>query len=251
MNKSMKFFDLIVIISIVILHEFAIVEDSFESELGYLLLSSSSMTSRLMQIFILITILGLALSILIMVTSFVHISIIALSIVRTFLSLKQSPPNQVLISLVLFLTFFIMSPMLQASDDKGLEPMIQESIKEEEAFLFIAQPFKKIMISNDHTKDLDLFISIFKIGAPKTIENLPLRVIISAFIISELKRSFKIDFSIFLPFLIIDIVVAPILIVMGIMMSSAMVASLFKIISFVLADGCYLPTGSLVQSFVT
>lgn len=250
MNKSMKFFNLITVISIVMLPEFAFAEETFASELEHLL-SSSSMTSRLMQIFMLITILGLAPSILIMVTSFVRISIV-LSIVRTALGLQQSPPNQVLISLALFLTFFIMSPTLQESYDKGLKPMLEESMTEEEAFPLIAQPFKKFMVSNTRTKDLDLFISIAKVDAPKEIENLPLRVIIPAFMISELKRGFEIGFLIFLPFLIIDIVVASVLMAMGMMMMPpVMVALPFKIIFFVLVDGWYLLAGSLVQSFVT
>lgn len=250
MNKTMKFFNLIAITCIIILPEFAFAKESFSTELEHLL-SSSSMTSRLMQIFMLITILGLAPSILIMVTSFVRISIV-LSIVRTALGLQQSPPNQVLISLALFLTFFIMSPTLQESYDKGLKPMLEESMTEEEAFPLIAQPFKKFMVSNTRTKDLDLFISIAKVDAPKEIENLPLRVIIPAFMISELKRGFEIGFLIFLPFLIIDIVVASVLMAMGMMMMPpVMVALPFKIIFFVLIDGWYLLAGSLVQSFVT
>lgn len=250
MNKTMKFLNLIAIISIIILPEFAFAGESFATELEHLL-SSSSMTSRLMQIFMLITILGLAPSILIMVTSFVRISIV-LSIVRTALGLQQSPPNQVLISLALFLTFFIMSPTLQESYDKGLRPMLEESMTEEEAFPLIAQPFKKFMAANTRTKDLDLFISIAKVDAPKEIENLPLRVVIPAFMISELKRGFEIGFLIFLPFLIIDIVVASVLMAMGMMMMPpVMVALPFKIIFFVLIDGWYLLAGSLVQSFVT
>jgi flagellar biosynthetic protein FliP len=249
MNKTMKFFNLIAITSIIILPEFAFAKESFATELEHLL-SSSSMTSRLMQIFMLITILGLAPSILIMVTSFVRISIV-LAIVRTALGFQQSPPNQVLISLALFLTFFIMSPTLQESYDKGLKHMLEESMTEEEAFPLIAQPFKKFMVSNTRTKDLDLFISIAKVDAPKEIENLPLRVIIPAFMISELKRGFEIGFLIFLPFLIIDIVVASVLMAMGMMMPPVMVALPFKIIFFVLIDGWYLLAGSLVQSFVT
>ncbi len=250
MNKSMKFFNLIAIVSIIALPELAFAGESFANEIEHLL-GSSSMTSRLMQIFMLITILGLAPSILIMVTSFVRISIV-LSIVRTALGLQQSPPNQVLISLALFLTFFIMSPTLQESYDKGLKPMLEESMTEEEAFPLIAQPFKKFMVSNTRTKDLDLFISIAKVDAPKEIENLPLRVIIPAFMISELKRGFEIGFLIFLPFLIIDIVVASVLMAMGMMMMPpVMVALPFKIIFFVLVDGWYLLAGSLVQSFVT
>ncbi len=250
MRNQLNSFSLIASLSILLLPELAFAEESFATELEHLL-SSSSMTSRLMQIFMLVTILGLAPSILIMVTSFVRISIV-LSLVRTALGLQQSPPNQVLISLALFLTFFIMSPTLQESYDNGLKPMLEESMTEEEAFPLIAQPFKKFMVLNTRTKDLDLFISIAKIDTPKEIENLPLRVIIPAFMISELKRGFEIGFLIFLPFLIIDIVVASVLMAMGMMMMPpVMVALPFKIIFFVLVDGWYLLAGSLVQSFVT
>lgn len=224
--------------------------DSFVSELEHLL-GSSSMTSRLMQIFMVITVLGLAPSILIMVTSFVRISIV-LSIVRTALGLQQSPPNQVLISLALFLTFFIMSPTLTESYENGIKPMLEETITEAEAFPLISDPFKKFMVSNTRSKDLDLFISIAKVEVPKELYELPLRVVIPSFMISELKRGFEIGFLLFLPFLIIDVVVASILMAMGMMMMPpVMVALPFKIIFFVLVDGWYLIAGSLVRSFVT
>lgn len=122
---------------------------------------------------------------------------------------------------------------------------------EEEAFPFTSQSFKKFMASNACTKDLDLFISISKAGAAKEMENLPLRVIIPTFVISELRRGFEIDFLIFLPFLIIDIIVASVLMVMVVMTPSVMAVLLFKIIFFVLVDGRYLLTRSLAQSFVT
>ena len=246
----MKLINLIVITSILVLPELALANDTFATELEHLL-SSSSMTSRLIQIFMLITVLGLAPSILVMVTSFVRISIV-LSLVRTALGLQQSPPNQVLISLALFLTFFIMSPTLEASYNNGLKPMLEESMTEEEAFPLIIQPFKNFMVANTRTKDLDLFTSIAKIDPPKQLENLPLRVVIPSFMISELKRGFEIGFLIFLPFLIIDIVVASVLMAMGMMMMPpVMVALPFKIIFFVLVDGWYLLSGSLVRSFVT
>jgi flagellar biosynthetic protein FliP len=223
--------------------------DSFASELEHLL-NSSSMTNRLIQLFLLITVLGLAPSILVMTTSFIRISIV-LSIVRTALGLQQTPPNQVIISLSLFLTFFIMSPTLEQSYQQGLKPLLEESLPEEEAFALITQPFKKFMVANTRGQDLDLFTSIAKIEAPKLDEDLPLRVILPSFMISELKRGFEIGFLIFLPFLIIDIVVASVLMAMGMMMMPpVMVALPFKIIFFVLIDGWYLLSGSLIQSFV-
>jgi flagellar biosynthesis protein FliP len=237
-----------VLVLALLLPEIAVASDSFAAEIEHLL-SSSSMTSRLIQLFVLITIFGLAPSILIMVTSFVRISIV-LSIVRTALGLQQTPPNQVLISLALFLTFFIMSPTLEVAYQQGVKPMLEESMTEDEALPLIVQPFKKFMVSNTRQKDLDLFISIAKVDVPKEIENLPLRVIIPSFMISELKRGFEIGFLIFLPFLIIDIVVASVLMAMGMMMMPpVMVALPFKIIFFVLVDGWYLLSGSLVQSF--
>jgi flagellar biosynthetic protein FliP len=250
MKKTITIISFILSTTLLVMPEVAIAADSFATELEHLL-SSSSMTSRLMQIFMLITVLGLAPSILIMVTSFVRISIV-LSIVRTALGLQQSPPNQVLISLALFLTFFIMSPTLEKSYEQGLKPMLEETLTEEEAFPLIVQPFKKFMVSNTRIKDLDLFRSIAKVDSPEELENLPLRVIIPSFMISELKRGFEIGFLIFLPFLIIDIVVASVLMAMGMMMMPpVMVALPFKIIFFVLVDGWYLLSGSLVQSFVT
>lgn len=222
--------------------------DSLSNEIEHLL-ASSSMSSRLMQIFLLVTVLSLAPSILIMTTSFVRISIV-LSILRTALGLQQTPPNQVIVSLAMFLTFFIMSPTLEQAYEQGIKPMLEESIPEEEALPKMVQPFKKFMSENTRPKDIDLFSSIAKIDIPEKVENLPLRVIIPAFMISELKRGFEIGFLIFLPFLIIDIVVASILMAMGMMMMPpVMVALPFKIIFFVLIDGWYLLSGSLVQSF--
>ena len=241
---------LFLVLGIISIPNTSFAADSFATELEHIL-SSSSMTSRLMQIFLLVTILGLAPSILIMVTSFVRITIV-LSIVRTALGLQQTPPNQVLISLALFLTCFIMSPTLEEAYYNGLKPMLEETITEEEAFPLIAHPFKKFMLANTGSKDLDLFTSIAKVDMPKDLIELPLRIIIPAFMISELKRGFEIGFLIFLPFLIIDIVVASILMAMGMMMMPpVMVALPFKIIFFVLIDGWYLLSGSLVQSFAT
>ena len=228
----------------------ALAEGSTVSDLEQLL-HSGSMTGRLIQIFLLVSIVSLAPSILVMFTSFVRISIV-LSIVRTALGLQQTPPNQVMISLALFLTFFVMSPALEEAYDKGLKPMLEERITEEEAMPQIIRPFKKFMIANTREKDLNLFISIAKVDVPKVLEQLPLKVVVPSFMISELRRGFEIGFLIFLPFLIIDIVVASILMAMGMMMMPpVMVALPFKIIFFVLIDGWYILAGSLIQSFAT
>lgn len=239
----------LIFLAIIFCPELSLASD-FASEMEQLL-SSSSMSSRLMQLFLVFTVLGLAPSILIMVTSFVRISIV-LSITRTALGLQQSPPNQVLISLALFLTFFIMTPTLTESYEKGVRPMLEETISEAEAFPLIVDPFKKFMVANTRAKDLDLFTAIAKVEIPKKLEELPLHVIIPSFMISELKRGFEIGFLIFLPFLIIDIVVASVLMAMGMMMMPpVMVALPFKVIFFVLIDGWYLLAGSLVRSFIT
>lgn len=212
--------------------------------------SKGSLTGRVMQIFLLIGVLGLAPAILIMVTPFIRITIV-LSMLRSALGLQQSPPNQVMVSLALFLTFFVISPTLEESYNKGLKPMIDETISEEEAFPKIIQPFKNFMTNNTRPKDLDLFIAIAKEDSKKKIETLPLKIVIPAFIISELRRGFEIGFLIFLPFLIIDIVVSSILMAMGMMMMPPVMVSLpFKIIFFVVVDGWYLISGSLVRSFV-
>ena len=226
------------------------VESKFSTDFQSFL-DNSSTTAKLMQIFLLISVMSLAPAILIMVTSFVRISIV-LSIVRTALGLQQTPPNQVLVSLALFLTFFIMSPSLEDAYDKGLKPMLEEKITEEEAIPLIVQPFKKFMVANTRQKDLDLFSAIAKIGITKDTLELPLKVVVPSFMISELKRGFEIGFLIFLPFLIIDIVVSSVLMAMGMMMMPpVMIALPFKIIFFVLIDGWYLLVGSFIQSFAT
>lgn len=216
------------------------------------MIDNSSITGRVIQFILLITTLSLAPSILIMVTSFVRISIV-LSMVRNAIGLQQSPPNQVLVSLALFLTFFIMTPTFEVAYEQGIKPMIEEKINEEEAFPLIVNPFKKFMFVNARSKDIELFSAIAKIPtSDQTMEYIPLQVIIPAFMISELRKAFEIGFLIFLPFLIIDIVVSSILMAMGMLMMPPVMVSLpFKIIFFVLIDGWYLLAGSLVKSFIS
>lgn len=211
--------------------------------------SRGSMTGRIMQIFLLISVLGVAPSILIMATPFVRLAIV-FSMLRSALGLQQSPPNQVIVSLALFLTFFIMSPTLEQAYNEGLKPMIDETITEEKAIPKIVDPFRKFMVHNTRTKDLDLFTAIAKVDPKEKLENLPLKVVVPAFIISELRRGFEIGFLIFLPFLIIDIVVSSILMAMGMMMMPPVMVSLpFKVVFFVVIDGWYLLAGSLIRSF--
>lgn len=207
-------------------------------------------TARIVQLVALITILTLAPSILVMVTSFVRI-VIVMSLLRTALGTQGTPPNTVVISLALFMTFFIMQPTLQTAYDQGIAPLIAEEISEEQAFERSVAPMHAFMMRHVREKDLDLFMGMAKIENVETPEATPLRALIPAFMISELKRAFEIGFLLFVPFLIIDMVVASVLMSMGMMMLPPIMISLpFKLIFFVLVDGWYLVAGSLVRSFV-
>jgi len=209
----------------------------------------ASVTARLIQLIALITIIPLAPSILLMVTSFTRI-IIVLSLLRTALGLQQSPPNQVLISLALFLTLFIMAPVFEKAYQDGIAPLIDEKISEKEAWEKTSAPFHAFMMKNVREKDLRLFMDMspkLKIDKP---ENTPFQVLIPAFMISELKRAFEIGFLIYIPFLVIDMLVASTLMAIGMMMLPPVLISLpFKLIFFVLIDGWYSLSGSLVRSF--
>ena len=207
-------------------------------------------TGRLVQIIALITILSLAPSLLVMVTSFVRI-LIVLSFLRTAMGTQQTPPNQVLIALALFLTFFIMMPTFEQAYDTGIKPMIEEEIDEFEAFARVSVPFRNFMLRHVRERDLTLFVEISGITTENVQrENLSLRILIPAFMISEIRRAFEIGFLIFVPFLIIDMVVASVLMAMGMMMLPPIIIALpFKIIFFVLVDGWYMVVGSLVRSF--
>jgi flagellar biosynthetic protein FliP len=205
-------------------------------------------TSKIIQVIGVITILSLAPSILIMVTSFTRI-IIVLSFLRTALGLQQSPPNSVLISLSLFLTFFIMAPTFEKSYNEGLKPLINNEMEEPEAIPKIIEPVSKFMLEHTREKDLSLFLDISKTSVENK-DELPIHIIIPSFMLSELKRAFEIGFLIFLPFLIIDMLVASTLMAMGMMMIPPVMISLpFKLIFFVLIDGWYMLCGSLIKSY--
>jgi len=202
-----------------------------------------------LQIVILLTILSLAPAILIMMTSFTRI-VVVLSFLRQALGTQQAPPNQVLISLALFLTLFIMSPILTKINAEALQPYIADEITQQEALRRSATPIRAFMLRQVREKDLSLFVDITKMGRPKNSDDIPTQVVIPAFMISELRIAFQIGFLVFLPFLIIDIVVGSVLMSMGMMMLPPVMVSLpFKLILFVLADGWYLIVGSLVKSF--
>ena len=208
-----------------------------------------TVTGRLIQLIALLTVLSLAPSLLIMITSFTRL-IIAFSLLRTALGAQQTPPNTVLISLALFLTFFIMQPTLEAAYTDGIEPLIEGRISEAEAFDRAVGPFRDFMLRHVRERDLMLFVDIGGIPAVEDPRDTPLRALIPAFMISELKRAFEIGFLLFVPFVVIDMVIASLLMSMGMMMLPPVMISLpFKLIFFVLVDGWYMVVGSLVQSF--
>ncbi len=210
-----------------------------------------SLAGRVVQLLALLTILSIAPSILIMMTSFTRI-IIVLSFLRTALGVQQTPPNTVIMSLALFLTFFIMAPTLTTAYEQGIQPLLNQDIDEATAIDRASEPFKAFMLKHTRDNDLSLFIEMSKVTPPATAMETPLQVVIPAFMISELRRAFEIGFMLFLPFLIIDMVTASILMSMGMMMLPPVMISLpFKIIFFVLVDGWHLVVGSLVRSFDT
>ncbi|HXZ68574.1 MAG TPA: flagellar type III secretion system pore protein FliP [Alphaproteobacteria bacterium] len=209
----------------------------------------ASLTQRIVQLVVLMTVLSVAPSILIMVTSFVRI-VVVLSMVRMAMGVQSSPPNMVIISLAMFLTAFVMAPTVEKAYSDAYVPWQAGTIKTPEAFEKATAPFKTFMLKQVREKDLSLFFNLTKAQVPKDPQATPLQILIPAFMISELRRAFEIGFLIFVPFLIIDLVVASVLMAMGMMMLPPIVISLpFKLIFFVLVDGWYLVCGSLVESF--
>jgi flagellar biosynthetic protein FliP len=211
----------------------------------------AGLTERVIQLIALITVLSLAPSILVMMTSFTRI-VVVLSLLRTALGTGTAPPNAVIVALALFLTAFIMGPAFQNAYDVGIRPLLNNEITTEQAFERSTGPFKTFMLKNVREKDLSLFMDLSREQRPASPEEVSLRILIPAFMISELKRAFEIGFLLFLPFLIIDLVVASVLMSMGMMMLPPVVVSLpFKLIFFVLVDGWTLVAGSLIQSYGT
>lgn len=206
-------------------------------------------TAVVIQILALLTVLSLAPALFIMVTSFTRI-VIVLSFLRQAIGTQQVPPNQVLVSLALFLTFFVMAPVWQNIYGNALQPMLAEQITQEEAFTRGIAPIRRFMLNQVREKDLELFVELAKLPKPASADALPTHVVIPAFILSELRIAFQIGFLIYIPFLIVDMVVASVLMSMGMMLLPPVVISLpFKLILFVLADGWYLVVGSMVKSF--
>ncbi|TDL83321.1 flagellar type III secretion system pore protein FliP [Peribacillus frigoritolerans] len=211
--------------------------------------SDAENVSTSVKLLLLLTVLSLAPSILILMTCFTRI-IIVLSFVRTSLATQQMPPNQVLIGIALFLTFFIMAPTFSEINEQALTPLFNEEIDLEEAYEKAALPLKEFMSKHTRQKDLALFLEYAKMDKPQSVEDIPLTALVPAFAISEIKTAFQIGFMIFIPFLVIDMVVASILMSMGMMMLPPVMISLpFKILLFVLVDGWYLVVKSLLQSF--
>jgi flagellar biosynthetic protein FliP len=237
---------------------------------------AGSTTGRIIQLLLLTTVISLAPSILMMVTSFTRI-VIVFSVLRHAMGTNTSPPNMVIVSLALFMTFFIMQPTFEKSWEQGIAPLMENQLEEKQAIELAAEPFHEFMIKNVRDKDLSLFMGIVeeakttnaneKDGDNNETKNtddktesdddttysaadIPYRALIPAFMISELRRAFEIGFLIYVPFIIVDMVIASILMSMGMMMlPPTMLAMPFKLIFFVLVDGWYLLTGSLIQSF--
>jgi flagellar biosynthetic protein FliP len=211
---------------------------------------SGLFTDRMVQIVALITVLSIAPSILIMMTSFVRM-VVVLSLLRTALGLQQSPPNSVLVSLAMFLTLFVMTPTLTDAYHQGVEPMMNNQVTAEQGFTAAMVPMKKFMVAHVRDADLKLFMDMAHAKPTPKPEDTALATLAPAFMLSELKRAFEIGFLIFVPFLIIDMAVASILMSMGMMMLPPVIISLpFKLIFFVLVDGWRLIAGSLVESYL-
>lgn len=211
--------------------------------------TSAQQTGSTLQILLLMTVLSLAPAILMLMTSFTRI-IIVLSFVRNALGTQQLPPNQVLVGLALFLTFFIMQPTWNQINTDAIQPYLKSQISQTEALTKAEEPLRNFMFKQTREKDLELFVGLSKMERPKTYHDVPTYVLIPAFVISELKTAFQMGFAIFIPFIVIDMIVSSTLMSIGMMMLPPMMISLpFKLLLFVLVDGWHLVVQSLVTSF--
>ncbi|HTL12611.1 MAG TPA: flagellar type III secretion system pore protein FliP [Bdellovibrionota bacterium] len=202
-----------------------------------------------LRIVIMLTVLTLAPAILIMMTSFTRI-VVVMSFVRQALGTQQMPPNQLIVGLSLFLTFFVMAPTWDKIQAEAVQPYLAEKIDQPTAFANAEAPIRQFMFAQTREKDLELFLSLAKSAKPKNRDEVPTHVLIPSFVISELKTAFQVGFMLYLPFLVLDMVVASVLMAMGMMMLPPMMISLpFKILLFVLVDGWDLIVGSLIKSF--
>ena len=211
--------------------------------------ASGSGASVVLQIFALLTVLSIAPAILIMLTSFTRIAIV-FGLLRQAMGTHQMPPNQVIIGLALFLTFYIMSPVWTTVNETSLQPFLNNEIGHEEALERAVGPVRSFMITQTREKDLALMVQLSGMERPENMDGVPTAVLIPAFMISELKTAFQIGMLLYVPFLIMDLVVASVLLSMGMMMLPPVMISLpFKLMLFVLADGWHLIVGSLIKSF--
>jgi len=211
--------------------------------------STAQQTGTSLQLLMLMTVLSLAPAILMMMTSFTRI-IIVLSFVRNALGTQQLPPNQVMVGLALFLTFFVMAPTFTQINTKAVQPYMKNEITQTQALAKAEEPLREFMFRQTREKDLELFVGLSKIERPKTYHDVPTYVLIPAFVISELKTAFQMGFAIFIPFIVIDMIVSSTLMSIGMMMLPPMMISLpFKLLLFVLVDGWHLVVESLVMSF--
>lgn len=202
-----------------------------------------------LRIVIMLTVLTLAPAILIMMTSFTRI-VVVLSFLRQSLGTQQMPPNQLIVGLALFLSFFVMAPTWNAINENAIQPFLNETIDQNTAFVRAEAPLREFMFKQTREKDLELFLSMIKGKRPQNRTEVPTYALVPAFVISELKTAFQIGFMLYLPFLVLDMVVASVLMAMGMMMLPPMMISLpFKILLFVLVDGWELIVGNLVRSF--
>jgi flagellar biosynthesis protein FliP len=217
--------------------------------LGFKTTSNPNEVVNTVKIILLMTVLTLAPAILIMMTGFTRF-IVVLSFLRQALGTQQMPPNQLLVGLAMFLTFFVMRPAFEEVNQNALQPFLNNKVNQEQAIDAALVPLRRFMFNQTRDSDLGLFVKLAKIETPKTRQDVPTTVLIPAFIISELKTAFQIGFIIYLPFLVIDMVIASVLMAMGMMMLPPVVISLpFKIMLFVLVDGWTLLIGSMVKSF--
>jgi flagellar biosynthesis protein FliP len=206
-------------------------------------------TSTALQILLVLTVLSMAPAILLMTTAFIRI-VVVLSFVRQAMGTQQMPPNQIIIGLALFLTFFVMAPVFTQVNENALQPYLDKKISQEQALTAAVTPMREFMFKQTKETELELLMEIAGQPAPENMEDVPTMTLIPAFMLSELKRAFQIGFMVYIPFLVVDMVVASVLMSMGMMMLPPVIISLpFKLLLFVLVDGWNLVVSSLVQSF--
>lgn len=246
----MKFLKLFAVLGVFFLGSWAFAQVTLPTmSMGFKSTQNPAEVVNAIKMVLVLTVLTLAPAILIMMTGFTRI-LIVLSFLRQAMGVQQLPPNQLLVGLSLFLTFFVMQPAFIEINQKAVQPYLNGSLGQEQALENTLAPLRRFMFTQTRDQDLGLFVKLAKIEQPKTRADVPTIVLVPAFIVSELKTSFMIGFMIFLPFLIIDILAASVLMAMGMMMVPPIVISLpFKIMLFVLVDGWTLLIGSMVKSF--